>query len=244
LTIDDVSIDEDGFVHVDYTTADADGRPLDRTGFSTEGAVDTSFILSWLEEDEAGESLQYHAYTLREQTGEASGDTVMQSSTDSGGMTISLEDPGAYRYTLGTLVDTSGQEDKTHTLGVYATRTFGGIRYVENELFSFVPNGDDVETTLDVVTNDACGQCHTTVEAHGGARQGVDMCVLCHTESNSIDPDTGNTFNFEVMIHKIHRGANLPSVEDGEPYQIIGFRQSVHDYSDVHYPGEIQNCGG
>ena len=34
-----------------------------------------------------------------------------------------------------------------------------------------------------------------------------------------------------VMTHKIHMGADLPSVQAGTPYMIIGNQQSVHDYS-------------
>jgi OmcA/MtrC family decaheme c-type cytochrome len=44
------------------------------------------------------------------------------------------------------------------------------------------------------------------------------------------------------MIHKIHMGANLPSVQEGQPYYIVGFRGSVHDYSNLHYPQDIRNC--
>ncbi len=46
----------------------------------------------------------------------------------------------------------------------------------------------------------------------------------------------------KVMIHKIHNGPNLPSVQAGTPYQIIGYRQSVHDYSHVEYPQDMRNC--
>jgi OmcA/MtrC family decaheme c-type cytochrome len=70
------------------------------------------------------------------------------------------------------------------------------------------------------------------------------MCVLCHTKDNAIDPDTGNSFDFREMVHKIHMGENLPSVQAGDPYQIVGFRQAVHDYGEVRYPGLIANCAG
>jgi OmcA/MtrC family decaheme c-type cytochrome len=46
----------------------------------------------------------------------------------------------------------------------------------------------------------------------------------------------------KVMGHKIHMGANLPSVLAGNPYFIVGYRGSVHDYSEVHFPQDIRNC--
>ena len=66
--------------------------------------------------------------------------------------------------------------------------------------------------------------------------------MLCHTQQ-TIDPDTGNTVDMPVMIHKIHMGENLPSVQAGKPYQIIGFQQSVVDFSHVVFPAESPaNC--
>ena len=44
------------------------------------------------------------------------------------------------------------------------------------------------------------------------------------------------------MIHKIHMGSSLPSVEAGTPYQIIGFNNSVNDFSTVVFPQDIRNC--
>ncbi len=63
------------------------------------------------------------------------------------------------------------------------------------------------------------------------------MCVLCHNPTQGIDPDTGNSVDMPLMIHKIHMGENL-----SEDYTIIGYRQSVHNYNDVVYPAPINEC--
>ena len=88
--------------------------------------------------------------------------------------------------------------------------------------------------------SEPCNGCHTRMTLHG-RRHSVELCVMCHTPQ-STDPDTGNTVDMAVMIHKIHMGAELPSVEDGIPYQIIGHNQSVHDYSTVEYPADVRRC--
>jgi OmcA/MtrC family decaheme c-type cytochrome len=89
-----------------------------------------------------------------------------------------------------------------------------------------------------------CLNCHDTqsqLAAHGGSRREVKLCALCH-QPQTIDPDTGNTVDMKVMVHKIHRGAGLPSVLAGTPYQIIGNAQSLNDFSTVVYPQDIRNC--
>jgi OmcA/MtrC family decaheme c-type cytochrome len=67
------------------------------------------------------------------------------------------------------------------------------------------------------------------------------MCVLCHTPQTT-DPDTGNTVDFPVMVHKIHMGAELPSVQTGTPYQIVGFQGNVFDWSTVVHPSDPRRC--
>jgi OmcA/MtrC family decaheme c-type cytochrome len=92
-----------------------------------------------------------------------------------------------------------------------------------------------------VVRTDGCNNCHDQLSAHGGSRRGVEMCVLCHTPQTT-DPDTGNTVDLPVMVHKLHMGSSLPSVIAGKKYQIIGFNNTVVDWSTVVYPAGIQRC--
>ncbi|MEZ5573087.1 MAG: OmcA/MtrC family decaheme c-type cytochrome [Halioglobus sp.] len=111
------------------------------------------------------------------------------------------------------------------------------------------PNHDWIPATgatnglmsMDIAATANCNRCHDPLAVHGGGRQEVKYCVTCHN-AGSVDPDSTNTVDFKVMIHKIHRGANLPSVRAGKPYVIYGFRNTPHDYSDVQFPQDIRNC--
>ncbi|HSC86277.1 MAG TPA: OmcA/MtrC family decaheme c-type cytochrome [Polyangiaceae bacterium] len=241
LTLGKVDVSDSGVATVEFTIADDRGVALDLDGYFTAGAVQPRFILSWLGEDSNGDSRQYTAYTTRQREG--GGNTVTQSYYDDGG-TFETLDLGKYRYTFATQIDIDATRAKlTHTLGVYATRTFLNVRYVASGFHSWVPDGGE-PNKLDVVTSAACNSCHTRIEYHGGSRRGVEMCQLCHTESNSIEPISGNTFDFQVMIHKIHRGAALPSVV-GVPPSVPGVPYVFgddDDFSDVVYPWDLKDC--
>jgi OmcA/MtrC family decaheme c-type cytochrome len=95
--------------------------------------------------------------------------------------------------------------------------------------------------TMDIAATANCNRCHDPLAVHGGGRREVEYCVACHN-AGSVDPDSTNTVDMKVMIHKIHRGANLPSVQAGTPYVIYGFQNSAHDYSHVNFPQDIRNC--
>ena len=54
---------------------------------------------------------------------------------------------------------------------------------------------------------------------------------MCHTPQ-TVDPDTGNTVDMKVFVHKTPHGQpNCPACKAGKPYQIIGFNQAVSDWS-------------
>jgi OmcA/MtrC family decaheme c-type cytochrome len=241
ITVNSVSIGADGKAVVDMSFTDDLGQPLDRHGAVTAGAISTSFILAWWDPN----ARQYTAYTTRKQTSPITGVTATQAGTDSGGTYTDL-DLGHATYTFGTAVPAGYDPTVTTTIGIYATRDLitPGVatkNYYANVEQDFVPNGAAVSQVWDVIDTNSCNKCHNPLSAHGGSRRDVKLCVLCH-QPQTTDPDTGNTVDFKVMIHKIHMGANLPSVQAGTPYQIIGFQQSVNDFSTVVFPQDIRNC--
>lgn len=236
LEILEVTIPDDMQPMVRFKLTDPAGLPLDRRGIYTPGPVSTSFILSYIPQGEEA----YVAYTTRVQTSPITGDSVEQGSTDSGGSYETVA-TGEYIYKFATVLPDDYAADATHTLGIYARRDlreFELDRYVTNELEHFIPSGNGVAVPRDIVTTETCnGRCHDPLALHGGSRREVGLCVLCHNPTQGIDPDTGSSVYFPVMIHKIHAGAEL---ENG--YSVIGYRQSLHDYSEVEFPAEINDC--
>jgi OmcA/MtrC family decaheme c-type cytochrome len=240
VTILSVTQAADGTLQADIKIADPLGLPLDRMGVNTPGAVSISFVPAVL----PNSATQYRAYAVRTETDPASGRTAVQAATDSGGSWRRVAD-GEYLYTFGTKLPANDDPSATHTIGLYASRNLTsfdmGTQY-SNAIYSWVPTGAPVTHVHDEVVTDACNQCHDPLSAHGGARQDVRLCVLCHTDQTS-DAETGNTVDFRVMIHKIHMGADLPSVIAGTPYQIVGFQGAVNDYSNVVFPAlAANNC--
>jgi OmcA/MtrC family decaheme c-type cytochrome len=127
---------------------------------------------------------------------------------------------------------------------VYATRNSGDIlgkTYYSDPTYDFRPDGGDVTEQWGSMLETTCNSCHYDLALHGDRRRALKGCMMCHSPQ-STDPDSGNTVDMKVMGHKIHMGANLPSVQAGNPYFIIGYRGSVHDYSHVLYPMDIRNC--
>ncbi len=141
-----------------------------------------------------------------------------------------------YRFTFPAPTSTAGMDrTKTHTVAGWVVRkpnaadsdvAFGSL--------NFVPSGSAAVQKLETVTDAACSKCHGFVQAHG-TRRGVPLCITCHSPQTT-DPDTDRTVNFKVMIHKIHSGETLPTVQQGIPYYIVGYSQGVVDWSTLTFP--------
>ncbi len=218
-----------------FRITDDRGVALDKDGLNTPGVVTLNFILARIKQGER----QYTAYTTRLQPNPTTGRTYLQGNVDLNGAYTAGAD-GVYTYTFNTKIATSDFDPNvTHTVGIYATRdlrNFGLDINVANAVFDWVPSGAPV-VGRDIVRTENCNACHDPLQAHGGgARREVRLCVLCHSPQ-STDAVTGNTIDFKVMIHKIHRGADLPSVQAGGTYQV-----EDGEFSDVEFPRDIRLC--
>ena len=229
----------DGTIKARVRVADPKGLPLDRDGIVTPGSVSISFIAATIKKGET----QYFAYTTRAQTSPITKKTAMQAGGDSGGKFEKAAD-GEYVYTFGVKAPAGFDRTATHSIGVYGSRNLTefdmGTQFA-SDVYNFVPDGSAVKTVRDVIKTASCNKCHDQLSFHGGSRRGLEMCVLCHTPQ-TVDPDTGNTVDMPVMTHKIHMGKELPSVQAGGKYSIIGHQQIETNYSTVGFPANVRRC--
>ncbi|MEQ9618419.1 MAG: OmcA/MtrC family decaheme c-type cytochrome [Deltaproteobacteria bacterium] len=214
---------------------DENGNPL-----SIDDLDQINFIIARIVE-----SGEYIDYITRNQDG------AIQASAEREGIFEDLGG-GVFSYAFETILPEGFNTSQTHTVAIYARRVVGSDEWISNATFDFVPDGGPITRIRDIVATEACNSCHDPLALHGGIRREVGVCITCHTSKiidpdtgetvDQIDPDSGNNIGFNIMIHKIHMGEMLPSVEAGMPYFIVGFMGSVHDYSEVVFPQDIRSC--
>jgi len=142
----------------------------------------------------------------------------------------------------GNPINTSYNASLTHRVAIQ-TR---GERPQANGVYTFIPGSGAVTSSREIVKTETCNVCHNKIEAHD-ARIDTQYCVMCHnpgsTAKGQVGAEVGPTpIDFKVMIHKIHRGEGLPSVEAGGDYGIFGFSGSLASFKDVVFPQDINNC--
>lgn len=214
------------------------------------GLAAPSFTLAKLVPGSNGGPSAWQSYINRVEAADSNGpgtEDTIQATTDSGGTWTSNGD-GTYTYTFGkditnitTPLAVSYQPTLTHRLGIQIRA--GATYPASNPVYDFRPS-DGATTGLterDIVQTASCNECHSKLAVHGGSRIEMQYCVTCHNPGTT-DANSGNTVDFKVMIHKIHRGHDLPSVVAGGEYAIWGFNDTKHDYSELGYPQDIRNC--
>jgi len=242
ITINSAQVASDGTITMTYTLTDPMGLPLDAAGVTTPGAVSLIYVAAYIPKGQE----QYVAYTTASATGTALG-TITRPDFEFGSPTSI--GPGQYQYTFHEKAPAGFDPTLTNTVAVDGNRDLTefdlGTSYA-GATFNFVPNGAAVTVTRDVIRTQSCNTCHFQLAFHGGYAHGMEMCVLCHQPQN-LDPSTGNSLDLKVMAHKIHMGSQLPSVvgtsaTPGVPYQIIGYMNSVNDFSTVTDPADPRRC--
>ncbi len=251
--ISNATIAEDGTLTVEFYIEDDVG-----VGYSALKSNQIRFTLVQLTPIDAvmGEPSKWQSYINKTESaptdpsnGPGTVDTIQATSERAnaeGGIFINNND-GTYRYTLATNVMNvtspvyvTYNADYTHRI---AFQISGSGFPTMNRSFDWQPS---TGATTDIanrkmVDEGTCNGCHGELALHGGGRVDTDYCVTCHT-SGSVDANSGESVDFKVMVHKIHRGASLPSVINGGEYAIWGYRDSKHDYSATHIPQDIRNC--
>ena len=252
ITINKASISSAGVISVTYTLTDPNGLPLDATGATTPGVITLAYVAAYIP---VGQE-QYVALTTASATGAALG-TITRPDFElpafgTGTPPTSLGS-GQYTYTFTGTAPAGFSTTTTYTVAVDGNRDLtpfnDGTSYA-GATFNFVPNGSPVTVTRDVIRTQSCNTCHYQLAFHGGYASGMPMCVMCHQPQNA-DPTTGNTLDFKVFAHKLHMGSSLPSVlgytsgtttVPPAPYEIIGYMNSVNNFSTVVDPAMAQRC--
>ncbi len=102
----------------------------------------------------------------------------------------------------------------------------------------FSVDGSPVEARRTVVSTANCNKCHAFLSFHGGNRNTVEQCGICHNPNATAasgkpeDKLPNVSIDFRLMIHKIHTGEEL-----GGDY-LIGDT----NFNEVLYPGDRRNC--
>ena len=242
MTIDSVSINSPAAVR--FSVRDDNGLPF--VGLTSR---DLRFNIAKLVPNTFGDPSTWQSYINRASEG------AMQASQERNRTGYPLGDlvdhgDGSYTYTFatdlanadcpppcedadGNPLDVSYDPNLTHRVVIQLSHSVIVGLPPLNAIYTFRPADGATSgiASREIVSTESCNECHNQLRVHG-SRVDTRFCVTCHNPG-SWDPN-GNTADFKVMIHKIHRGEDLPS---GIPYVIGG-----HDYSTVAFPQDIRNC--
>jgi OmcA/MtrC family decaheme c-type cytochrome len=243
IKINSAAIAASGTITVTYTLTDPNGLPLDAAGVTTPGAITLAYVASYIPKGQE----QYVAYTTAQATGAALG-TITRPDFELGSPATQVA-PSQYQYTFQAKAPAGFDATATTTVAVDGNRNLTAFNLGTNyagATFNFVPNGAAVTVTRDVIRTQSCNGCHDQLAFHGGYAHGMEMCVLCHQPQNQ-DPVTGNTLDAKVFFHKIHMGAELPSVigtstTPGVPFEVAGFMNILSNFSTVVDPADPRRC--
>src|SRR5271169_6070241 len=242
---------------VKFQIADQNGVPL--KGLP---AADVGWVIAQLVPGKNGTASQWNSYIYQTVTPSGCPDGVaacdmtpkVQATVESAATgTLVGNGDGTYQYTFKKDITTDPNVVYNATLTHRVGFEIRGLAQANNADYTFQPSTGATTGIFarEIVETATCDNCHTMLSAHGGARVEVQYCVMCHSPGTT-DPYSGNTLDMKVMIHKIHTGINLPTINTVAPpnttptlnigYWIVGYMQSLNNFNTVLYPQDTRNC--
>ncbi len=242
---------------VKFKLADENGVPL--KGLP---AADLNWMVAQLAPGQNGTSSQWNSYLYHTVTpsgcpsGVAACDTtptVQTSSENAASGALVDNGDGTYQYTFQTDITKVAKVVYNATLTHRIAFFIDGLAPANNGSYTFQPSTGATTGIFsrEIVELSTCDNCHTNLSEHGGLMVEVQACVVCHTPQNS-DPYSGNTLDFKQMVHKIHTGNTLPSIQTptgpnttptlGIGYWISGYMKSLSNFNTLLYPQDRRNC--
>ncbi|MCL1050287.1 OmcA/MtrC family decaheme c-type cytochrome [Shewanella abyssi] len=233
IAITDAVLNDDNKLAISFNAAN-------NAGYGIVGVDNIRLNVAKLVPGTNGESSEWVSFTYGIRVSSINENEYAKPDSEKSSKTDGLTDnsDGSYSYTfaadvanaINPVTDEAIAWDATSThrvtLQVYSAEDrYDGV----NTHFDWVPNGDEISFTRDIVSTASCNECHTDVTKHGG-RTDIEYCVVCHTPDVS-DPakSVKDSADMKVMTHKIHMGAQLTGAK-------------TNDYGKVLYPQDIRNC--
>src|SRR5690554_1273006 len=68
----------------------------------------------------------------------------------------------------------------------------------------------ELPASREIVDIQSCNSCHDSLTRHGD-RSETQLCVTCHNPGN-LEPRSGRSVDLKQLVHRIHRGTNLPTL--------------------------------
>lgn len=238
---------------VTFKITDAAGNPvagLDEKNTAGTALQNLRFAIAKLVPGTNGSPDQWVSYMVT---------ATSRPTTESNGTLVANSD-GSYTYTFAKDITDSTltggvtyEPTRTHRLAIQVSGTIpsSGVALANplNIVHDFVPAGG-TPAKHEVVTIEACNECHDKLAFHGGGRLEAKYCVVCHTDQRKIGRSdvasaagafTGTQYvadgevlgNMATMVHKIHMGNRLTKT---------GYDYAGVKFNEIGYPQDIMNC--
>jgi OmcA/MtrC family decaheme c-type cytochrome len=238
---------------------------VDQNGFALKGlqASSVSFAIAQLVPGVNGSASQWNSYIFKTVSPAACPPGVVscappapatQASTEAGTLGMLADNgDGTYVYTFGTDITAVPSVPYNAALTHRVAFEIRGLAQANNGAYTFQPSTGATTGIFsrEIIQISTCNGCHTQIKEHGGPRVESQYCVMCHNPGTT-DPESGNSLDFAVMVHKIHSGITLPSIQTagspdtvptyGKGYWIIGNKNSVNNFNTVQFPQDTRNC--